>query len=323
MSHILVVYEIRNNNIKKVSFEATSTASQLAGQMSGTVSAILIGTNLDSLNSSPGLYGAEKVYTIDHPSLEKHSPDVFAHLIVETVKEIGATHVLMGASSMGKDIMPRVAFKLNAPLVQDIIGYTYENDNISYERPVIAGKLRAKVSLNSEIQLATIRPNIFQAAENKVSSEVVKLSRDIPAPKAVVEETVETGGGKLDVTEAEIIVSGGRGMQGPENWHLVENLAKNLGAAIGASRAVVDAGWRDHGEQVGQTGKTVSPNLYVACGISGAIQHQAGMASSKYIVAINKDPEAPIFKLADYGVVGDALEILPILAEEIAKVKGQ
>jgi electron transfer flavoprotein alpha subunit len=321
MSHILVVYEIRKNNIKKVSFEATSTASQLAGQISGTVSALLIGANLNSLSDSPGLYGADKVYTIEDPSLDKHSPDVFAHLIVETVKEIGATHVLMGATSMGKDIMPRIAFKLNSPLVQDIIGYSYENNKISYERPVIAGKLRAKVSLNSEIQLATIRPNIFQASENKVSSEVVKLTKDIPTPKALVEETLETGGGKIDVTEAEIIVSGGRGMQGPENWHLVEDLAKNLGAATGASRAVVDAGWRDHGEQVGQTGKTVSPNLYVACGISGAIQHQAGMASSKYIVAINKDPEAPIFKLADYGVVGDVLEILPLLSEEVAKVK--
>jgi electron transfer flavoprotein alpha subunit len=323
MSHILVIYEIRNDNIKKVSYEATSTARQLADQMSGNVSALLIGNNLGSLSSSPAIYGADKVYTIENPALAKHSPDVFAQLVVETIKETGATHVLMGATSMGRDIMPRVAFRVNAPLVQDIIGYSYDNGKISYERPVIAGKLRAKVSLNSEVQLATIRPNIFPAEEKKVSSEVVPLSKDIPNAKVVVEETLETGGGKLDVTEAEIIVSGGRGMQGPENWNLLEDLAKNLGAATGASRAVVDTGWRDHGEQVGQTGKTVSPNLYVACGISGAIQHQAGMASSKYIVAINKDPEAPIFKLADYGVVGDVLEILPKLTEEIAKVKDQ
>jgi len=224
---------------------------------------------------------------------------------------------------MGKDLMPRVAFKLNCPLVQDIIGLKFENTQVIYQRPIIAGKLRSWVSLKSEIQLATIRPNIFQAQENKVSSEVIALSKDVPTPRVTVKETLATAGGKLDVTEAEIIVSGGRGMQGPDNWHLIENLAQTLGAATGASRAVVDSGWRDHGEQVGQTGKTVSPNLYIACGISGAIQHQAGMASSKYIVAINKDPEAPIFKLADYGIVGDIKEVLPKLAEELAKVRGE
>jgi len=320
MSHILVVYEIRNDKIKKVSYEVTSTACKLADQMSGTVSALLLGANLNSLSSSPGLYGAKKVYTIDDPSFGKHSPDVFAHLIAETVREIGATLILMGASSMGKDVMPRVAFKLNAPLVQDIIGYKYENGNITYERPVIAGKLRAKVTLKSEIQLATIRPNIFQAIENKVSSEVVKLSRDIPAPKVVVEATLETGGGKLDVTEAEIIVSGGRGMQGPENWHLVENLAKNLGAATGASRAVVDSGWRDHGEQVGQTGKTVKPKVYIAIGISGAIQHVVGMSSAEKIIAINKDAEANIFKEARFGTVGDWKQVLPAFTDKIKEL---
>ncbi|UCF63637.1 MAG: electron transfer flavoprotein subunit alpha/FixB family protein [bacterium] len=323
MSNILVIYEIREKNIKKVSFEATTAANLLARQLSGKVSALLLGSNLGSLTDKPGVYGAEKVYTIDNPALEKHSPDVFAHLISETAKEIGATHIIMGATAMGKDIMPRVAFRLNCPLVQDIIGLEVQNNKVSYQRPIIAGKLRSRVSLQSEIQLATIRPNIFQAQENKVSSEVVALAKDLPTPRVIVEETLATGGGKLDVTEAEIIVSGGRGMQGPDNWHLIENLAKTLGAATGASRAVVDSGWREHGEQVGQTGKTVSPNLYIACGISGAIQHQAGMASSKYIVAINKDPEAPIFKLADYGIVGDVKEVLPKLNEEVAKVRGE
>jgi electron transfer flavoprotein alpha subunit len=196
-----------------------------------------------------------------------------------------------------------------------------ENGQISYQRPIIAGKLQAWAVLKSDYQLVTIRPNTYPAEENKGDAEIVKLDMDVPQPRLIVEETTAGSGGKLDVAEAEIIVSGGRGMQGPENWKLIEELAASLGAATGASRAVVDAGWRDHAEQVGQTGKTVSPSLYVACGISGAIQHQAGMASSKYIVAINKDPEAPIFKLADYGIVGDVFEVLPKLAEEIKKVR--
>ncbi len=323
MSHILVIYEIRDHVIKKASFEATSAARKLAADTSGTVSVLLIGHNLDDLAEKAGDYGAKKVYLADSPDLTKYSPDVFAYLIAEAAKEAGATHLLMGASAMGKDIMPRVGFYLDAPVAQDIIGFELEGDKLFYRRPIIAGKLHARITLASGIQLATLRPNVFPATEQKETPQVVKFSRDLPAPRLVVEEIEASAEGKQDVTEAEIIVSGGRGMQGAENWHLIEDLAKTLGAATGASRAVVDAGWRDHGEQVGQTGKTVSPNLYVACGISGAIQHQAGMTSSKYIVAINKDPEAPIFKIADYGIVGDVFQVLPKLTEEIKKVKAE
>ena len=224
---------------------------------------------------------------------------------------------------MGKDVLPRVALRLDSPLAQDIIKFEVENNKVIYTRPIIAGKLLARLSLQGKYQLATLRSNVFPAVKNPVKPELISLNKTVPIPKVQLQQTMAAEAGKLDVTEAEIIVSGGRGMQGPDNWHLIENLAKVLGAATGASRAAVDAGWREHGEQVGQTGKTVSPKLYIACGISGAIQHQAGMTSSKCIVAINKDPEAPIFKLADYGIVGDVFEILPKLTEEIQRSKSQ
>ncbi len=320
MSNILVIYEIREQKIKKISFEATSAANQLAKEINGSVSVLLIGSTIQSLLDEPGKYGAQRIYVVDKPELEKHSPDVFADIIAKCIKEIDASFIFMGASALGKDIMPRVAFQLDSSLAQDIIDFKVLDGKLTFNRPVVAGKLNTEISLHSLYQLATLRPNVFEINENQVSPEVIQLSPEIPDALVVVDEIVSKAEGKLDVTEAEFIVSGGRGMQGPENWHLIENLAEVLGAATGASRAVVDAGWRDHGEQVGQTGKTVSPSLYIACGISGAIQHQAGMTSSKNIVAINKDPEAPIFKIADYGIVGDVHEVLPKLTEELKKV---
>ncbi len=323
MSHILIVYEIRDQKIKKVSFEATSAGVDLANQLGGTASALLIGSAVKDLAPEAGKYGVEKVFLIEDGGLEKFSPDVMASAIAQVAEQVGATHILMGATALGKDVLPRTAFLLNSPLVQDIIGYQVNDGKVTYLRPMLAGKLHTEVSLSSAYHLATLRPNVFPVKESPSSPEVSTLQVELPAPKAVVEEILAEAGGKLDVTEADIIVSGGRGMKGPENWYLIENLAEVLGAATGASRAAVDAGWRDHAEQVGQTGKTVSPSLYIACGISGAIQHLAGMSSSKYIVAINKDPEAPIFKVADYGIVGDVMEVLPKLTEEIKKLKSE
>ena len=321
MAHILVVYEIRNQKIKKVSCEAATAARQLADKLQGTVSALLLGANIKKLAQEAGKFGAGKVYLVDKPQLEKYSPDVYAKVIAEAAKKIEATHIFMGASSMGKDLLPRSAFLLNSALAQDIIGIVVTGEKVIYTRPVIAGKLLANISIDSEYQLATLRPNVFSAVEKNVVPEIVELDLELPSPRAVVEEVLMDKDSKLDVTEADIIVSGGRGLKEAESWNLIEDLAAELGAATGASRAVVDAGWRSHGEQVGQTGKTVSPNLYIACGISGAIQHQAGMLSSKYTVAINKDEEAPIFKIADYGIVGDVFEVLPKLTEEIKKLK--
>ncbi len=321
MSHIMVIYEIRDQSIKKVSFEATAAAREMAEKTPGEVSALLIGHQLDELAGSAADHGAQKVYLIDSEKLDKYSPDVFAHLIAGTAKDKNATHILMGASAMGKDLLPRVGFLLDSPVAQDVTGFEWKDSKLNCTRPIIAGKLNATVSISSDVQLITLRPNVFAAKEQKEEASVEKLTPEIPEPLVHMEEVTTSADGKLDVAEADIIVSGGRGLQGPENWNLIEDLAEVLGAATGASRAVVDAGWRDHAEQVGQTGKTVSPSLYIACGISGAIQHQAGMSTSKYIVAINKDPEAPIFKLADYGIVGDAFEILPKLTEELKKLK--
>ena len=319
MSNILVVYEIRDQKIKKVSFEATSAAIDLSGQIGGSAFALLIGTGISNFAKETEKYGVSKVFVVDKDDLTKYSHDVYAKIIADVAKEAGVNYVFMGATATGKDILPRVAFHLNSSIAQDITGIEVKDGKVIFNRPILAGKLNSHVTINSEYQLATLRPNVFPANENPVSAEVVQLSPEIQPARLIVEKIVSEAGGKLDVTEADIIVSGGRGMQNPENWSIIENLANVLGAATGASRAVVDAGWRDHGEQVGQTGKTVSPNLYIACGISGAIQHQAGMTSSKHIIAINKDEEAPIFKIADYGIVGDAVEILPKLAEEIQK----
>ncbi|RQV98366.1 MAG: electron transfer flavoprotein subunit alpha/FixB family protein [Calditrichaeota bacterium] len=321
MANIFVIYELRDNNIKKVSLEATGAAVELSEQISGKVSVLLMGYQIEHLAEIPASYGAQNVFLVDNEKLATYSPDVWARLIGEIAEKKGATHILMGASAMGKDLLPRVGFHLNTPVAQDITGFEYKDGKLTFIRPVIAGKLNSEIQISSDFQLATLRPNVFTPKEQKVTPQTEKLSIDIPEPRIKLETFIASAGGKLDVAEADIIVSGGRGLQGPENWHLIEDLAEVLGAATGASRAVVDAGWRDHAEQVGQTGKTVSPSLYVACGISGAIQHQAGMATSKYIVAINKDAEAPIFKLADYGIVGDVFEILPKFTEELKKVK--
>jgi electron transfer flavoprotein alpha subunit len=321
MVHILVVYEIRDNEIKKVSFEVTSQARRMVKQVNGKVSALIMGTGVRQFSDLPGQYGADGIYLIDNPELSKYSPDAQAKIISKVAKDINATHIFMGATSRGKDLLPRAAFLLESSLAQDIIDLKMENDKIVYTRPIIGGKLLSELTIESKIELATFRPNIFAIEQDPISATVETLTVELPTPRLVVEEEIKTTGSSLDVTEAEVIVSGGRGLKGPENWYLIEKLAELLGAAMGASRAVVDAGWRDHQEQVGQTGKTVSPNLYIACGISGAIQHLAGMSSSKYIVAINKDPDAPVFKIADYGIIGDVLEILPALTEEIKKYK--
>ena len=221
----------------------------------------------------------------------------------------------MGATLMGKDLAPRVAARLDAALATDCISVEVSEGDLKIVRPMYAGKIRATIRLKSNKKLLTVRPNIYPAKENPVTAEVVEVAADPGEIKTKVTEVMAGSKDKLDVTEADIIVSGGRGLKDPDNFHLISDLADKLGAAQGASRAAVDAGWRPYEEQVGQTGKTVSPSLYIAVGISGAIQHLAGMSSSKYIVAINKDPEAPIFKIADYGIVGDLFEVVPKMLE--------
>ncbi len=310
----LVFAEQRNNEIRKIAFENIS----LARELGLAFDVVVIGGAIDGLADVLGRYGAEKIIHLKNDKLTKYTPDGYAKLLADAMESNNADVLIMGATAMGKDLGPRVAARLNAAMATDCTKVEKDGDELKITRPMYAGKVHATIRLTSAKKVVTVRPNVFTAQENPATAAVEEQAADVDF-KTVVTEIISGAQGKLDVTEADIIVSGGRGMKGPENWHLIEELAGLLGAATGASRAAVDAGWRPHDEQVGQTGKTVSPSLYIAVGISGAIQHLAGMSSSKYIVAINKDPEAPIFKVADYGIVADLFEVVPRMIEELKK----
>ena len=321
MATILVVSEVQDGKMKSVSTEVFTAAVKMAGETGNSVTALFVGNGLDGLADSAGKFGVADVVLAEGASLAKFSPDAYAAAIAEVAKQKDTAVILMSATYTGKDLLARTAQILDTGLAQDCISYRAEGGKLYFTRPVYAGKLLAEVRVDAAPVMATFRPKSFKPAESPVAVKAEKLSLDLPAPKAVLEEMQLSGGGKMDVTEADMIVSGGRGMKGPENWGILEELAEVLGAATGCSRPVSDDGWRPHEEHIGQTGRTVSPTLYVACGISGAIQHLAGMSSSKFIVAINKDEEAPIFKAADYGIVGDVFEVLPALTAEIRKLK--
>ncbi len=313
---VLAYLEVLDGALKKTAFETITAALSVASASGGSVVGIAIGASADAVKAAAD-YGLADCLIAKHDILAKQSASAVAETLAQAAKAENADVVLLPASSTGKEIAPRLAIKLEAGYAPDSVALAVEGGNVSVTRPVYAGKARLTVKITTAKKVITIRPNVFTA--KKVAATLA--TRDF-APslsdshvKASV-SSVSRNQGKLDVAEADIIVSGGRGLKGPENFHLVETLAGTLGAAVGASRAVVDAGWRPHGEQVGQTGKTVSPTLYVAAGISGAVQHLAGMSSSKVIVAINKDKDAPIFQIADYGIIGDALEVLPKLTEK-------
>jgi electron transfer flavoprotein alpha subunit len=310
---ILIFAEHREGQLRKITFENISLAKTLGRPFE----VALIGDNVESMAEELGKYGAEKVQLYKNAGLDPYSPDSYAKILADAVKQQGADVLLMGATSTGKDLAPRVSALLNAAMATDCTEVKVDGNDLILKRPMYAGKVKATIRLTSAVKIVTVRPNVYQAIEAPTSAQVESVEVDKPDFRTVVKEIISGAKGKLDVTEADIIVSGGRGMKGPENWHLVEELASLLGAANGASRAAVDAGWRPHDEQVGQTGKTVSPSLYIAVGISGAIQHLAGMSSSKYIVAINKDPDAPIFKVADYGIVADLFEVVPRMISEL------
>jgi electron transfer flavoprotein alpha subunit len=282
---------------------------------------VIINGTSEQINAA-GAYGLANVLNVSFASFANGT---VAAAIATAATSVGADVVLFGANATGKDIAPRVAVRLGAGLLADCVGLSNDGGRLIATRPVYAGKATVQVTSTTPSAVVTLRPNVFTAKQDQtVSVSVQDLSSvaNPPARTSVVNDIIKNDG-VMDVAEADMVVSGGRGMKGPEHFNLVEDLAKALGAAVGASRAVVDAGWRPHREQVGQTGKTVSPNLYVACGISGAVQHLAGMSSSKYIVAINKDKDAPIFKIADYGIVGDVFEVLPRLTAMVANVTGR
>lgn len=317
---VLVFLEQRDGKLKKASFEASKLGSELAGKLGVSVEAVCIGGEIENLELVGG-YGIPKVIHIKNPELNLYSPSAYGELLTNYFNESDADIAVFTNTSLGKDLAPRLSAKIDAGIVVDCTELRTEGDDIIAVRPVYAGKALLEVKINSDKKIFTLRPNVFNPGEPDDSKAEIEVKAVADLNLNTKVTSIQRSEGKLDVAEAEFIVSGGRGLKGPEHFNLIESLAHELGAAVGASRAVVDAGWRPHSEQVGQTGKTVSPTLYIAVGISGAIQHLAGMRSSKYIVAINKDKDAPIFQVADYGIAGDAFEILPALIEEIKKVK--
>ncbi len=314
MAGILVFVEQRGGEVRKASLQALSEAKR----QGGPVSAVLPGSGVGDAAAGLGTWGAEKVYVADDANLGLYSAEGYAEAVVKAVELAQPTALFFAGTAMGRDLAPRVAARLGVGAIPDAVGLTLAGDRISVRRPVYSGKAFATAdTAGNTPQVISLRPNVFVAEETGGTAEVVALDGLSLSIRAMVKELVEAAGGELDVAEADIIVSGGRGIKGPENFALIKSLADALGGAVGASRAAVDAGWIEHSHQVGQTGKVVSPSLYIACGISGAIQHLAGMSSSKVIVAINKDPDAPIFKVADYGVVGDLFDVIPPMVEAI------
>jgi electron transfer flavoprotein alpha subunit len=320
---ILAFAEQRDGVIKKSSLEAAQAAAGLATKAGGTCTGLVVGSGVAANAAELGAYGVGRVIVVDQPDLARHSNTAVAKVIAEIAQREGAEVVVLSASQTGKDLAPRVAVKLGAGLAADCVALAIDGASIVCTRPVFAGKALVDVTVEVPVKVLTLRPNVFTATPGQGTATVETATVQLGAGDfgAVVTET-KVASGRPDVTEADIIVSGGRGLKAPEHFRMIEELADALGAAVGASRAVVDAGWRPHDEQVGQTGKTVAPTLYVACGISGAVQHLAGMSSSKYIVAINKDKDAPIFQVADYGIVGDVFEILPELTARVKEMAG-
>ncbi len=319
---ILVFIEQRNGQVRKASIEALSEATRQATKMNEPVSAVIIGEGAKAVTGEVSKYKPSKIYTVEGADFASYSTEGYAAAIADAVKKADPKYVFAAVTALSKDLMPRAAAKLDAPCISDVSELRSTATGIEAVKPMYSSKTLGVFEFNSPLGFVTLRPNVFPVNEPDAShqSTVEELAVKPEKIRAKVVETHAAEGQKVELSEAAIIVSGGRGIKGPENWPMLQSLCDVLGAALGASRAVVDAGWIDHGHQVGQTGKTVSPQLYIAVGISGAIQHLAGMSSSKVIVAINKDPDAPIFKFANYGVVGDVFEVVPKITEEVRKL---
>jgi len=326
MSDVLAIIEQRDGAVRRSGAEVLTAASRLAGSLGGSVHALVIGAEgMDLASADLGRFGAARVIGATHSELGTYHPEGYTEAAAAVAADGDYGAIVMAASGKGKDLAPRLAAVLDLPLAADVTELSAEGGALHVVRPIFAGKSFARLSMDRGI--ITVRPNSLAAQENPADGAVESVPAAVKpdAWRMRVKGFEGASGGQLDVSEATMIVSGGRGMKGPENWGLLEELRDALGttAALGASRAVVDAGWRSHGEQVGQTGKTVSPQLYVAVGISGAIQHLAGMRSAKTIVAVNKDPDAPIFQVADYGIVGDLFEVVPAITREVQALKSQ
>ncbi|HEV2119626.1 MAG TPA: electron transfer flavoprotein subunit alpha/FixB family protein [Candidatus Bathyarchaeia archaeon] len=322
---ILVFAESSGSEFRKSAFEAVTEARRLADLSKSEVHTLSIGHRIRDQAHSLGKFGADKVSVVDDESLSLFQPDFYRQIALDLAKKINPSIILIPATSTGKDLAPRLAIHLNTVVATECTDLELRNDELIATRPAYAGKVLLKVKMRGNPKVATLRPNVFTAKERvpPTSPSIEYPPFHKPTTRMTVKEFATHGAKKQDLTEAGIIVSGGRGMGGPENYKILEDLASVMGGVVGASRASVDAGWRPHSDQVGQTGRTVSPTLYIACGISGAIQHRVGMINSKVIVAINKDPEAPIFGFADYGIVGDVFEVVPALTQEMKKYYGK
>jgi electron transfer flavoprotein alpha subunit len=317
---VLIFIDHSEGQVKKASLEALSYGARVAEQLGTTAEAILLGTVTGDLTSL-GRYGIKKVHQAAQEGLNHLDAQVYARVIAEAATSTGATVIVFSNNLSGKAVAPRVAARLKAGLAAGAVALPDTSNGFVVKKNVFSGKAFANISLNSPIKVISLNPNSYAVKEGEGTAEILPLTVTAGAPKVKVVSATQAEG-EVPLTEAEIVVSGGRGLKGPENWGMVEGLAKALGAATACSRPVADAGWRPHHEHVGQTGIAIAPNLYIAIGISGAIQHLAGVNRSKVIVVINKDPEAPFFKAADYGIVGDAFEVVPKMIEAVKKLKG-
>ncbi|MEW6260900.1 MAG: electron transfer flavoprotein subunit alpha/FixB family protein [Thermodesulfobacteriota bacterium] len=317
---ILVIGEISKGNLRKVSIEAISEARRITDRIGGSLQVLLMGEHLDTAAGKAAEFGADTLILADDPRLANYLPDTWSTIAADVIQTNHPAYILIGSTTTGRDLAACLAARLDAPLAMDCVASRWENENFVITRPMYGGKVLADIVLEGTPRIIVNRANFFQAVARKNSVNLIRYEGPIPTSKLSLDDVQREASARPELTEADIIVSGGRGMGGPD-FGILEKLADVLGAAVGASRSAVDEGWRPVSDQVGQTGKVVSPNLYIACGISGAIQHFAGMQTSKVIVAINKDPEAPIFAKADYGVVGDLFEVVPAMTEEIERLK--
>ena len=315
---VLIFIDHIDGHIKKASHEALSYGAKIAEQNGESAEAVVLGDLNDDLPSL-GQHGVKKIHHVKHENLKQFDSQVYTKVIAQVATQTGARTIIFSNNSSGKALAPRVAVRLKAGLVS---GATAVPDaDKAVRKNVFSGKAFATVAFNTEIKIITLNVNAFPISQGGGNAEVSLFNAEVDAPKLKITGSTKTSG-KVSLTEADIVVSAGRGMKGPENWGMVEELADTLNAALACSRPVADAHWRPHNEHVGQTGIAIAPNLYIAIGISGAIQHLAGVNRSKVIVVINKDPEAPFFKAADYGIVGDAFDIVPKMTNAIKKMKG-
>ena len=317
---VLIFIDHADGHVKKASLEALSYGAALAQQTGTTAEGVLLGPLNEDI-AALGRYGVKKIHHVNNPSLDHLDAQVFAKVIAEVAQSAGAKVIVFSNNLSGKAIAPRLSARLKAGLVTGAIALPNTSNGFVVKKNVFSGKAFAHVSIKSDIKIVAINPNSYAVTTTEGTADVVNAGAAVDAPKVKVTATNKVTG-EVPLSEAELVVSGGRGLKGPENWGMIEELAKLLGAATACSRAVADAHWRPHHEHVGQTGLAIAPNLYVAIGISGAIQHLAGVNRSKVIVVINKDPEAPFFKAADYGIVGDAFDVVPKMIQAVKKMKG-